>query len=73
MMRHLEQLVKLKIVDNRSAAQPGSVPFPLKYPSLWLDLDWEVEKPYEDTERWKREEHGRGLKLIILLLNWKCL
>ena len=51
---------QLKIKDSEASAQPGSVPFPLKYPSLWLDLDWEVEKPYEDTERWKREEHGRG-------------
>ena len=53
---------QVKILDNKSAAQPGTVPFPLKYPSLWFDLDWEVEKPYEDTDRWKREEHGRGFE-----------
>ena len=51
---------QLKINDPRAAAQPGAVPYPLKYPSLWFDLDWEVEKPYTETDRWNREKHGRG-------------
>ena len=51
---------QLKIKDPRAAAQPGAVPYPLKYPSLWFDLDWEVEKPYTETDRWNREKHGRG-------------
>ena len=49
---------QIKIRDDKGSGQPSTVPRPLKYPSLWYDLNWEEEKPYPETDRWNDGREG---------------